>query len=162
MDDTDYLEGILRDRQASNEQLNKQINELKGMVKEANKRPDYGHSPEQVELLKGSLDVCFYKEKLINIQVEALTADASHFKACELTDETSALLEQLVSQLDLCRKENARIMSEKDIELYELRDAKSKVIDDLNYQLAKSQRKRNSLRNLLAKSRDVLTDLKIS
>ena len=137
MDDTDYLEGMLRDSQASNEQLNMQIHELKDMVKEANKRPDYGHLREEVELLKGSLDVCFYKEKLINIQVEALTADASHFKASELTDETSALLEQLESQLDLCMKENARIMSEKDKELNELNDAKSEDIDDLNDQLAK-------------------------
>ena len=137
LDDTDYLEGILGDSQAANEQLNMQINELKGMVKEANKRPDYGHLREEVELPKGSLDVYFYKEKLINIQVEALTAEASHFKACELRDETSALLEQLESQLDLCMKENARIVSEKDIELNELKEAKSKVIDDLNDQLAK-------------------------
>ena len=134
LDGTDYLEGILRDCQTSNEQLNVQVNELKRMVKEANKRPDYGYLREEEELLKGSLDVCFHKEKLINIQVEALTADVSHFIAF---DETLALLEQLESQLDLCMEENARIMSEKDKELNELNDAKSKVIDDLNDQLAK-------------------------
>ena len=134
LDGADYLEGILRDSEEANEQLNVQVNELKGMVKEANKRPDYGYLREEEELLKGSLDVCFHKEKLINIQVEALTADVSHFIAF---DETLALLEQVESQLDLCMEENARIMSEKDKELNELNDAKSKVIDDLNDQLAK-------------------------
>ena len=136
LDDTDYLEGILRDSQACNEQLNVKINELKDMVKEVNKRPDYGHLREEVELLKGCLDLCLHREELLSIQVDALTAEASHFKSSEMRDEASALVEQLEGQLDLCKKENAGIMLEKEKELNELKDAKSKVIDDLNYQLA--------------------------
>ena len=136
LDDTDYLEGILRDSRACNEQLNVQINELKDMVKEVNKRPDYGHLREEVELLKGSLDLCLHREELLSIQVDALTAEASHFKSCERRDEASDLVEQFEGQLELCKKENARIISEKEKELNELKDAKSKVIDDLNDQLA--------------------------
>ena len=68
---------------------------------------------------------------MLSIQGDAIVSD------CKLRDETSALVQQLVSQLDLCIKENARVMSEKDKELNELKDAKSKVIDVFDYQLAK-------------------------
>ena len=64
LDDIDYLEGSLRDSQASHEHLNVQIDELKGMVKELNQRPDYGHLREEVELLKGYLDLFRHKEEL--------------------------------------------------------------------------------------------------
>ena len=82
LDDTDYLEGMLRDSQASNEQLNTQINELKGMVKEANKRPDYGHLREEVELLKGSLDKPFSTSLIIH----ALMTQSDWFNSVRCMD----------------------------------------------------------------------------
>ena len=142
--DIEYLEGSLKDSQAANEQLNVQIDGLKDVVKELNQRPDYGHLREEVELLKGYLDLFRHKEELLSFQVDALTAETSHFKACELDfnklrDETSSIIDQLEVQLDICLNENTRIMSEKDKELNELKDAKSKVIDQLEDQLAQSE-----------------------
>ena len=60
------------------------VNELKGMVKELNKRPDHGHLREDVELLKGSLELFRGKEELLSSQVDALKSEVSYFKACEL------------------------------------------------------------------------------
>ena len=141
LDDIEYLEGSLRDSQAASELLNVQIVELKEMVKEDIKRPDYGHFREEAELLKGTLDLCSHKEELLSFKVDALTDEVSQFKACELDfkqlrDETSVLVDRLEVQLDICVNENARILSEKDTKLKEIKDARSKVIYDLNDQLA--------------------------
>ena len=127
--DIEYLEGSLGDSQAASEHLNAQINELQNMVKKLNKRPDYGHSREETEILKGSLDLFHRKEELLSCQVDALTAEASHLKVCDLDfgklrDETSGLTDQLEAQ----KKKNK--------ELNELKDEMSKVIDDLNDQLS--------------------------
>ena len=141
LDDIEYLEGSLRDSQEANRQLNVHIKELKDMVKELNKRPDYGNLREEVELLKGSVDLRTHKEEVLSVQVDALTAELSHFKSCELDFkklqvETSRLIDQLEVQLDIYMNENMRIKLEKDTELNELKDEKSKVVDDLNGQLA--------------------------
>ena len=141
LDDIEYLDRSLRDSQAANRLLNVHIKELKDMVKELHKRPHYGNLREEVELLKGSVDLRTHKEELLSVQVDALTAEVSHFKSCELDfkklqDETSRLIDQLEVQLDIYINENMRIKLEKDTELNELKDGKSKVVDDLNGQLA--------------------------
>ena len=102
LDDIDDLEGGLRDSQKANEKLNARIDELKDMVKEL----------KEAEILKGS------KEKLLSFQADPLTAEAPHFKACELDftnpkDETSSLKDRLEVQLDTYMNEDATITSER-------------------------------------------------
>ncbi|KAJ7357720.1 hypothetical protein OS493_023859 [Desmophyllum pertusum] len=137
-----YLESRFKDSQASNEQLNARIDELKEMVKELKRGRDYEHLHEEVELLKGSLDLCNHREKLLTFQVNALEAEASHFKNCELDfnrimsekdkkfkelkKESSRDIIQLRHQLATVMYENARILSEN----YE-QDKKSRVIEEL-------------------------------
>ncbi|KAJ7374464.1 hypothetical protein OS493_007570 [Desmophyllum pertusum] len=45
-----------------------------------NTRRHYGHLREEVELLKGSLDLCHYREELLRGQVDALEKQTSHCK----------------------------------------------------------------------------------
>ncbi|KAJ7365296.1 hypothetical protein OS493_005400 [Desmophyllum pertusum] len=113
--DVEYLESRFKDSQASKEQLNARVEELKEMVKELNKRRDYEHLREEVELLNGSLVLCNHREELLKLQVDALEAD---FKSVK--DETSTVVDQLEVQLDTFMTENARVISEKDKELNEL------------------------------------------
>ena len=187
MCDIEYLEGSLGDSQAASEHLNAQINELQDMVKELNKRPDYGHLREEREILKGSLDLFHRKEELLSCQVEEfVTAEASHLKACELDfdklrDETSGLTDQLEAQkkknkelnelkhemskviddlndqLSTLTIESERIISEKEKQLNELNNEKSKFIDQLKDQLAQSE---NRNVTILSESKKEIKELK--
>ena len=87
LDDIEYLKRSLGDSQATTEQLNEKINELKDMVKELKKQPDQGHLGEGVELLKGPLELFRGKEELLSFQVDTLKSDVSHFKACDVVIE---------------------------------------------------------------------------
>ena len=95
--DIEYLERSLGDSQAATELLNGKINELKDMVKELNKRPDQGNLCEEVELLKGPLELFRSKEELLGFQVDPLKSEVSHFKACDVVIEN--LMRDLESEV---------------------------------------------------------------
>ena len=128
LDDLECLEESLRFSRENNQKLNtwiddlhETIKELKERAKMENKRYEYGHLREEVELLKGSLELSNQRETLLRCQVNGLEADVSHFKHCEETlksnlrtesNEKSRIIEQLEEQLSTAENENTRMITE--------------------------------------------------
>ena len=128
LDDVEFLEDSLRFRTENNERLENRVEELNETIKELkkradmdNKRHEYGHLREKVELLKGSLELSNQRETLLRCQVEGLEAEVSNFKHCEQAlksnlktekNEKSRIIEQLEKQLSTAENENARIIAE--------------------------------------------------
>lgn len=149
-DDVDYLEGSLKKSQAANEKLNAQVDQLNDMLKELTKRPCYGHFREEVELLKGSLDLGTHPEELLKSSVEA-------------SKETSLsrVIDQLEEQLALFEKENARVLSEKEEELNDMKYEKSRVIDELEDQVDKLRKENSNIITELSEKNKRLCDLQL-
>ena len=159
-DDVEYLEESLRNSRESNEHLNDRVDELKETMKELKRRRGYGHLREEVELLKGSLELCNHRETLLRCQVDTLKAETSHFRNAEQTsksnmeilkDEKSTIIEQLEDQLAKAKMENARMvtelsqLSEKDKVLSELKEQDVRVDSQLKGQLVKLKRENSTL-----------------
>ncbi|KAL9973448.1 hypothetical protein ACROYT_G019912 [Oculina patagonica] len=176
----DYLEGSFKESQASNEGLNAKVDELKEMVQELNMKGDEGRVPKEVQLsLKGSLEMSEHREKLLRFQVNALEAEASHFKTREfyykeklfemnkLNDDKSEVISHLEDQLATFIKDNARIVriiSERDEELAELQEEKLKLQAQLEFQLTtlmnENDRIENQFENELAKLKNEHSTMK--
>ena len=159
LDDVEYLEDSLRISRENNEKLNDSVDELnktiKGLMKRAkmdNKRHEYGHLREEVELLKGSLELSNQREGLLRCQVDDLEGEVSHFKYCEQTlksnletvkIEKSRIIEQLEEQLSVAENENTRMTAElsrasgKESLLSELEKENRRVLKQLQDQLNK-------------------------
>ncbi|XP_078365626.1 uncharacterized protein LOC144649873 isoform X1 [Oculina patagonica] len=142
-----------------NEQLNAQVDELNDLIKElrkkvamGNKRHDYGHLREEVELLKGSLESSNHREKILRCQVDAFETEVSYLKNCEKTfksdfkkleEEKSRIIDQLKEQLATAETENTRMiaelsrMSDRDEMLSELKEENMRVINQLEDQLVR-------------------------
>ena len=159
-DDVEYLEESLRNSRESNEHLNDRVDELKETMKEMKRRRGYGHLREEVELLKGSLELCNHRETLLRCQVDTLKAETSHFRNAEQTsksnmeilkDEKSTIIEKLEDQLAKAKMENARMvtelsqLSEKDKVLRELKEQNLRVVNQLKDQLIKLKRENSML-----------------
>ena len=128
LDDVEYLEESLRFSRENNERLKNRVDELNETIKELkkrakmdNKRHEYGHLREEVELLKGSLELSNQRETLSRCEVDDLEAEVSHFKHCEQTlksnlktvkSEKSRIIEQLEEKLSTAENENTRMMAE--------------------------------------------------
>ncbi|XP_078364054.1 uncharacterized protein LOC144648304 isoform X1 [Oculina patagonica] len=176
LDDVDYLEDNLRDSRECNEQLNARVDELNETIKElrkkaamGKKRHDYGHLREEVELLKGSMELCNHREKLLRCQVDALETDVSSHKNCEQTfksdyktleEEKSMIIDQLKEQLATAEIENTRMiaelsrMSHEDNKLSELKDENIRTITQREDQLAKLTEENSRLATELSKASD--------
>ena len=158
-DDVEYLEDSLRVSRENNEklndsleELNETIRELKKRAKMDNKRHEYAHLREEVELLKGSLELSNQREGLLRCQVDDLEGEVSYFKRSEQTlksilesekFEKSKIIEQLEEQLSTAENENTRMTAElsrasdKETLLSELKKENIKVIKQLQDQLNK-------------------------
>ena len=175
LDDVEYLEDSLRERREINELLNARNDELNDTIKELkkavieNKRHQYGHLREEVELLNGSLELCNHREKLLRGQVGALETEVSRYKNCEqtfksnlktLNDEKSSIISHLKEQLATAEIENTRMradlsrVSDKDKMRSELKNENTRVIHQLEEQLTKLTEENSRLTTELSKALD--------
>jgi len=185
LDDLECLEESLRFSRENNQKLNtwiddlhETIKKLKERAKTENKRYEYGHLREEVELLKGSLELSNQRETLLRCQVDALEAEVSHLKHCEETlksnlrtvsDEKSRIIEELEEQLSTAENENTRMVTElsrasdRENLLNELKDENLKVIKQLEDQLNKLTKESSTVNAELSKvsEKDIeITELK--
>lgn len=170
LDNIDYLEGSLGSSQAANEQSNKQVDELKVLVKEFNELTD-----EKSKIIDQREDQLAQNENINASIVSEKNKEISELKKQNLTDaiqlrdhlttlmkentriilqnaemmnelgEKSRVIEQLEDQLAKLKHENAKIISESNKEMTELNYEKSRAIEELVEQLAKLMRENSSL-----------------
>lgn len=185
LDEVEFLEDSLRFSTENNKRLENRVDELNETIKELkkradmdNKRHEYGHLREQVELLKGSLELSNQRETLLRCQVVGLEADLSNFKHCEQAlkcnlktseNEKSRIIEQLEEQPRPAENENARMIAEltrvsdKEILLSELKKENMRVIKQLEDQLNKLTKENSMLNAELSKASEKdnqMTELK--
>ena len=173
LDEVEFLEDSLRLSTENNERLENRVDELNETIKELkkrgemdNKRHEYGHLREEVELLKGSLELSNQRKTLMRCQVEGLEAEVSNFKHCEQAlksnlkteiNEKSRIIEQLKKQLSAAENENARMIAElsrasdKEILLSEHKTENMSVIKQLQDQLNKLTKENSMLNAELSK-----------
>ena len=181
LDEVEFLEDSLRFSTINNERLGNRVDELNETIKELkkraemdNKRHDYRHLREEVELLKGSLELSNQRETLLRCQVEGLKADVSNFKHCEQAlkstlktaeNEKSRIVEQLEKQLSIADYENARMTAElsretdKENLLSELKKENMRVEDQIN-KLTKENSTLNAKLSKVSEKDNQMTELK--
>ena len=173
LDEVEFLEDSLRLSTENNERLENRVDELNETLQEFkkradmdNKRHEYGHLREEVELLKGSIELSNQRETLLRCQVKGFEAEVSNFKHCEQAlksnlktekNEKSRIIEQLEKQLSTAENENARMIAElsrasdKENLLSEHKKENMRVIKQLQDQLNKLIKENSMLNAELSK-----------
>ena len=139
MHEAEALKDRLEGSEESNEELNFRIDELEVMIEELktttkleNNGQDYRYLREEVELLKGSLDLSKRKESMLECQLGRLLEDFDTFRG-----ENIQIISNYQQQVLVLAKENSRMKNElSKLPDEGLKDEQTRVRNKLQVQLA--------------------------
>lgn len=139
MHEAEALKDRLEGSEESNEELNFRIDELEVMIEElktttklGNNGQDYRYLREEVELLKGSLDLSKRKEGMLECQLGRLQEDFDTFRG-----ENIQIISNYQQQVLVLAKENSRMKNElSKLPDEGLKDEQTRVRKKLQVQLA--------------------------
>ena len=140
-----YLEESLKNSQEKNEDLTFEVDELTIMMQEMKReywmehnRGGCGHLREEVELLNGSLELKEQRIVLLESQVDAFKAERSSF--------TNAA-QSMEREMEILNNEKATTKTQ----FHERNRETSKIISDLQDEIAKLQKEKSTLSSELSK-----------
>ena len=140
-----YLEESLKNSQEKNEDLTFEVDELTIMMQEMKRdywmehnRGGCGHLREEVELLNGSLELKEQRIVLLESQVDAFKAERSSF--------TNAA-QSMKREMEILNNEKATTKTQ----FHERNRETSKIISDLQDEIAKLQKEKSTLSSELSK-----------
>ena len=155
--DVDSLKGKLEGSEQRSEQLNLRVDELKVVIKElkaaanlVNNEHYYGYLREEVELLKGSLDLSKHQEEMLECQLDGLEEDFNNLRG-----RKEEIISNYKQQIFCLLKENSRMKAElsklsdtsKDEQYSELiiKDEQTKILKQLQDQLGALEKDNSKL-----------------
>ena len=155
--EVDSLKGKLEGSEQRNEQLNLRVDELKVVIKElkaaanlVNNEHYYGYLREEVELLKGSLDLSKHQEEMLECQLDGLEGDFNNLRG-----RKEEIISNYKQQIFCLLKENSRMKAElsklsdtsKDQQCSELiiKDEQTKILKQLQDQLGALEKDNSKL-----------------
>ena len=155
--DVDSLKGKLEGSEQRNEQLNLRVDELKVVIKElkaaanlVNNEHYYGYLREEVELLKGSLDLSKHQEEMLECQLDGLEEDFNNLRG-----RKEEIISNYKQQIFCLLKENSRMKAKlsklsdtsKDEQYSELiiKDEQTKILKQLQDQLGALEKDNSKL-----------------
>ncbi|XP_027060204.1 myosin-10-like [Pocillopora damicornis] len=144
-DDVDYMQESLKNSQERNEILTFEVDELTIMMQEMKReywmehnRGGCGHLREEVVLLNGSLELKEQRIVLLESQVDAFKAERSSF--------TNAA-QSMEREMEILNNEKATTKTQ----FHERNRETSKIISDLQDEIAKLQKEKSTLSSELSK-----------
>jgi len=187
--DVDSLKDKLERSEQSNLQLNRRVDELKVVIKElkatanlGNNEHDYGYLREEVEQLKGSLDLSKHHEEMLECQLDGLEKDFNNLRGrkeeiisnykqqifcllkknskmeAELSKLSDTSKDELCNEL-IMKEEQTKILKQLQDQLGALEKDNSKLNEELNAQKMKSLGKEKDLSELKKETTRVIEQL---